>query len=100
VYLIYDEQRDGLHVVPSLPAATDSIPLLRCRYDEVGLCHRLHVRRHVTRQLHHSEELNQERQYKIYTFYDNPQASSILWISVFFLTKEIKLNKEKNTEKT
>lgn len=54
VDLVNDEQRDGLHVAARLPAAADTVPLLRRRHDDVGPRDGADVRRRVAGQLHHS----------------------------------------------
>ena len=53
MYLVNDEQRDGLDIVAGLPAATDAVPLLWRRHDDVRPADGLHVRRDVTGQLNH-----------------------------------------------
>lgn len=45
--LIYDENSDLLHIVPILPASTDSIPLLWCSDDKVSLSNGFHIRSHI-----------------------------------------------------
>lgn len=45
--LIDDKNSDLLHIVPILPAPTDSIPLLWCSDDKVSLSNGFHIGSHI-----------------------------------------------------